>query len=466
MKTTPQSCITVILLLLCFCTYAQSYQSTYGSAYAGSTGIRNNPAASVNSAFTWDLTLFTAQARVSTNTMYMRNDSILFNNEYKNRFLHNNIDVSLLNFLYKPNNNQAFSFNLRARSYNHVRALPLSSNDSITTINDFLRQNRNTPFMEGFFTHSGWIQADLNYSQVLHEDSRSRLTGGATVQIMKNISGAFGRISKLTYAESVFPPDTIYTLTGGGGNFGYSSNYDETSSGTSSTMKDFLKGTKMGLGLSLGIEYLVYAEKQSQYQQNNPLNYTWKIGVSLMDLGASRYTSSEFSSQFRNVNPNITGTTIDNKFTNIETGRQLRDSLATIFATAEALPNTFKIGSPTRLIINVDRSLGNNLFMNADLNVNLHGTSNYGRLLTRELNLLTITPRWETLNWGFYLPVQFNSQKQFHVGAALKAGPLVVGIQNLQWARGIKNLSGGGYVMLSIHPFNKQKVISKLDCPE
>lgn len=445
---------------------AQSYQSTYGSAYAGSTAIKNNPASSVNAAYKWDLTLFTAQARVSTNSIFMRNDSAFLTGGSLSRFLHNNVDISLLNFLYKPNNHHAFAFNLRARSYNHIRTAPIFASDSIYSIHDFVVQNRTTPYLEGFVTHSGWIQGDFNYSRVLSENHNSKLTGGITLQVMKNISAAYGRISKLSYLESHTSTDTVYTFTAGGGAFGYSSNYDETSAGTSSSMKDFLKNTTTNFGISLGVEYLLYAESPSSYQQNNALNYQWKIGVALMDLGASRYKTSEFSSQFRNIDPGITDITMDRKFTNIQSGRDLRDSLVTVFTNADSVNKKFKIGSPTRLVLNIDRSFGNHFYVNADLNINLHGTSGYKKLLTRELNLLTITPRWETINWGFYLPIQYNSQGQFHIGAALKAGPLVLGIHNMQWIKQIKNLSGGGYIMLSIHPFNKKKVVSKLDCPE
>ncbi len=445
---------------------AQSYQSTYGSAYAGSTSIKNNPAASVNSAYKWDLTFFTAQVRASTNSLFMRNDSAFLTGGSLSRYLHNNVDISLFNFLYRPNNRHAFAFNLRARSYNHIRTAPIFASDSIYSFHDFIVQNRTTPYLEGFVTHSGWLQGDFNYSRVLSENHNSKLTGGITLQVMKNISAAYGRITKMSYLESKTSSDTVYTFITGGGSFGYSSNYDETPSGTSSTVKDFLKNTITNFGLSMGVEYLLYAEANNTYQQNNALNYQWKIGVSLMDIGANRYKSSDFSSQFRNIDPGITDISMDQKFMRIQSGRDLRDSLATVFTNADSVSKKFNIGSPTRLVINVDRSFGNNFYVNADLNINLHGTSGYKKLLTREINLLTITPRWETINWGFYLPIQYNSQGQFHIGAALKAGPLVLGIHQLQWVKQIKNLSGGGYLMLSIHPFNKKKVMSKLDCPE
>ena len=45
--------------------------------------------------------------------------------------------------------------------------------------------------------------------------------------------------------------------------------------------------------------------------------------------------------------------------------------------------------------------------------------------------MITITPRWETKKLGAYLPIQFNNQNQFWMGAALKAGPLLIGVHNL-----------------------------------
>ena len=43
---------------------AQSYKPTYGSAFAGSTSIFNNPASSVNQSFKWEATILSAQANV------------------------------------------------------------------------------------------------------------------------------------------------------------------------------------------------------------------------------------------------------------------------------------------------------------------------------------------------------------------------------------------------------------------
>ncbi len=56
---------------------------------------------------------------------------------------------------------------------------------------------------------------------------------------------------------------------------------------------------------------------------------------------------------------------------------------------------------------------------------------------------------------------------QFWVGTAIKLGPLVVGIHDIDFFnwfnKGDHQLNGGGYVMLSIHPFGKDKEAA--DCP-
>ncbi|GAC1530673.1 MAG: hypothetical protein NVS3B15_09630 [Sediminibacterium sp.] len=452
---------------------AQGYQGIHGSPYAGSTGIRNNPAAAVSSAYKWDLTLFSAQAKISTNTLYLSGFSfgsqdstaLKVTQGYSSRFLHNNIDFSLLNFHYKLSERSAVAFNLRARSYNHVKTYPVNSADTIYSVHDFFAANNNTPFLDGFATHTAWLEADLNYSQVLAESNTSKLTGGITLQVMKGASGAFGKVNRVSYLATKNGTDTTYSLTNGGGSFGYSSNYDETTAGNAA-VKNFLKNTFTRVGLSLGMEYLVYDTDDDSYAGNNNLNYTWKIGVALMDIGANAYKSSRYSSMVRAPNTNITDRTLDAKLSGVQSMREFHDSLATLFAVNQSIGEQFLISNPTRLVINIDRPLGHNLYVNGDLSLNFFAASSYQKLRTRELNLLTITPRWETLAWGVYLPVQYNTQGQVWVGAALKLGPLLIGLHNIKWLQKIEGLNGGGYLMLDLHPFNKKKVTGKLDCPK
>jgi len=449
--------------------YAQGYQAINGSPYAGSTGIFNNPAASIGSAYKWDLTLFSTQVKLSSNSPYLKDFSLSKNDSsrltlqdgYGSRFIHSNLDVSLFNFLYKINNKKAFSVGLRGRTYNHIKMQPFNFVDStVSSLHSFLVANRNTSYIEGFLTHTGWLEADLNYSQVLSETNTSKLSGGVTLQIMKGLSGAFLKVNKVSYLEDKNATDTAYTFTNGSGSFGYSDNYDQ-----STTLKDFMKNTSTSFGLSLGIEYLVYNPELNDGTNNN-LNYDWKLGVSLMDIGSNSFKPSQYSSQFYAPNAAISDATLDTKLNGAANIRDFRDSLNSVFTTNAAITDNFTISMPTRLIVNIDKNLGNHLYVNGELSMNFYSTSSYTKLHTRELNLLTVTPRFETIGFGAYLPVQYNTQGQLWIGAALKLGPLLLGIHNLGIFKKDPTLNGGGYLLLSIHPFSKSKVIGKLDCPD
>jgi len=227
----------VTLGSLCFgsSAFAQSYKPTYGSAFAGSTSIFNNPASSVNQSFKWEATILSAQANVNSNIFYLQNDSIGAHEGMFPKYFHGNVDVNLLNLLYKPNNKQAFSVAIRARTFNHIKTEPLVARNSIYSMHEFFKLNRQTPYLEAFLTHSGWLEGNVNYSQEIFRNQKSTLTAGVTLQINKSISAAYATVNKLSYRESTNGIDTLYTLTVGGASFGYSSNYDETIAGTANT---------------------------------------------------------------------------------------------------------------------------------------------------------------------------------------------------------------------------------------
>ncbi|NCI47245.1 hypothetical protein [Sediminibacterium soli] len=440
---------------------SQGYQALHGSGYTGSTAVFNNPASLVHSVYKWELTLLSAQVKTSTNAFYLQNTngsrSLVIGDGYRSRFAHGNADISLFNFMYKTGNNQAFAVNFRLRNYAHARTLPFNYIDSTaTSFNNFLIANRTTPFIEGFATTAGWAEADLSYSRVLSQTTNSRLSGGITLQIMKNISGGFAKLNKLSFLELKNGTDTAYAFTNGSGSFAYAESL------AADGVKDALKKSPLSLGLSLGLEYLVYDEDNTE---KDNLSYDWKIGVSLLDLGAHRYKASPNSRQFSGPKQTITDADADRKFSGVTDAQGFADTVSSLFNDASAINNSFSVSQPTRLVLNVDRNLGNHFYLNGELSLNFYATSSYQKLRTRELNLLTITPRWETMGFGAYLPVQYNTQGQLWIGAAMKLGPLTLGLHNLGLLlKKQTSVSGGGYLLLSVHPFSRQHQERNFDC--
>lgn len=453
---------------------AQNYHAIHGSSYAGAASIFNNPASPNNSLHKWDVNLFSFQVSNITNTLYMKdmklpsisNASIQLKEGKLNRYNHQSIDVNLFNAMYQIDAKQSISGGLRIRSYTHIKANSFEANDSTDRLDEFLYNNRTTPFIEGFGTHAGWLEGNLNYSRVIKENREGKLSAGITLQIAKNVSGAYTRINRFSFLETkLTPTDTVYTFTGGAGSYAYSSNYDAISPyvNIQGNINQMIKSGTTSFGLSLGLEYILYDQSVS-VGENEPIPYHWKIGISIMDINASTFKTSEYTGQFSNPANAITDGDLSKKLSGINSSQDLRDSLATLFGTFTALPATFKINQPTRMIINVDRNLGNHFYVNGQLSLNFRSSSSGNKFNTRELSLLTITPRWETMAWGVYFPLQYNTQGQFWMGAAIKMGPLVAGIHDIGLLKKDPLLNGGAYLMMSIHPFTKKMYTTRLDC--
>jgi hypothetical protein len=148
---------------------------------------------------------------------------------------------------------------------------------------------------------------------------------------------------------------------------------------------------------------------------------------------------------------------------------KFNDSLATLANTGQ-VQGIFTILNPVRLIANIDHYLTGNFYINAELSLNIPLTSlKKTYLQVKELTLLTVTPRWETKRYGFYLPVQFNNQNRFWVGGAVKAGPLLLGFHNLINLFGkTSTQNGGGYIALILRAPKglNGKTDQRLNCPK
>jgi hypothetical protein len=307
---------------------------------------------------------------------------------------------------------------------------------------------------------------NLNYAREIYSSPYSRLTGGINVQIDKALSGAYTKVKNVTTQEVINGNDTNYVFIDGFAEYAYSDNYDLNYTSASQFAKAFVKNSKTGIGLSLGLEYTTYKDPVEEGAMYNPLNYDWKFGFSIMDIGANKFKPSTSSGIFKDPVALFDYTVLENKFSSASSIAEFKDSLKTIFNSYDSIYNNFSISKPTRIILNVDKNLGNHFAVNAQLNMNLYSTSHFTQLHTRETNLITVTPRWENITWGFYLPVQYNSQGQLWIGAAVKLGPLLLGFHDFSGGKTIKSVNGGGYLSLSIHPFNKKKILTRLDCPD
>lgn len=460
---------------------AQDYHAVEGSPFAGSLGIANNPASMLSTPYPWDITLFSFQLSNSTNVVTITNFSLIspsdsskyaFNEGNRSRYFNFNFNLHLLNARIALNHRQAIAFGANLRGYGQGRSSRVNIADTLHNLNEFFTLNNgNLPFSANVVS-STWLELFASYSQTLRDDEYGRLNGGITLRAMRGVSGAFAQLTGGSVQSSILNGQQVYTLNGGSARYGYSSNYDtwNKNRGTAENLNEFLNDSRGGLALDLGAEYYVKSQAIKSYDEDDYFDYEWKIGVALLDIGQNQYKYGYLSSLATDPKTSVADTNLDKKFSgNLSTLTRINDSVSSLVNSFAVLSGFYNIRNPARLVINVDRPLGNGYSLNGNLSINLTG-ANTGKILSvQEMNLLTLTPRWETKRWGAYLPVQFTTQGRLMVGGAFKAGPLLIGIHN--WGNVFlkdKMQNGGGYIALVIRPGNgfREKEDKRYGCPK
>lgn len=464
---------------------AQDYQAVKGSSYAGALTVSDNPASILSTPYPWDITLFSANLKNTTNALTLDHLSYLHhahtvnynwtNGDLDHRYAAVNFNVHLLNVRLDLGRKQAISFGANLRGYANARTGKFNYNDTLLNMNQFFNINQNTTF-QGDVVSSSWIELYGTYSRTLWDDEKGRLNAGVTLKGQRGVSGLFGQLNGGTVSRSVYDQNsieyTVYTVAAGNAKYGYSQNFDtwKTNRSTGKNLHDFLTHTQGGASIDIGFEYLVKPQYVHIFgDPDDYYDYSWKFGASLLDVGENEYIYGTQSRSVSHPNDNATDVELNYKFDNAGTLAQFNDSLATIVSSVAVPRGQFRIYNPARFNFNVDRMLPQHFAINADLTLNLGGNNKGARLFTKDLTLLAVTPRWETKWLGGYLPIEVTTDGRVWIGGAFKAGPLLFGVHN--WADVFskdKTQNGGFYLALVIRPEKGWKIKEKKEytCPK
>lgn len=467
----------VVCVFFCFSitlVHAQSYHLYNGSSYAGVFSTYTNPASLVNAPYKWDLNVLSAQTTIINHAfdisgLFRPTDTLRygFTNGSMPRAVYNSFDFALLNLRYRVNENTAIAFGWRGRMYSDAKTTPINYADSVSNANSFFHINKDNAPLSGFATNNGWLEFDFSLSKILKKDAHQIISAGVSLGYMKNLSGFFGQANQLSYQENALPNNEYYqTFTGLSMSSYYSHNYDlyDSTKDFFSNAKAFIKDTKSSINFSLGFEILLKKYQPYDEVEVSSTNYDWKIGASIMDIGKNSYAPNDRAYTNGALKTNLTSYDLQNKFNNIQNLKQFTDSLITCFSRYDSLKNNFSISMPTRMIVSVDRNLGDHFFINVLGDISFYATTPYRKVTTRELNILTLTPRWEKKNVGVYMPISYNVENNLWIGAGFKLGPLLFGIHNLGWLFGkADQLRGGLYFGIHIKPGEKDPK-SRYDC--
>jgi hypothetical protein len=474
----------LILLILCLNLLegkSQFYQAVHGSNFGGSLGMMNNPASALNSPKPWDITLFGFQVRNSTNLLYLerygptkKQEQLLAfykNGDFKKRF-NNALNLNIINTRLRVSNKTAIGFGINVRSASNASSSTYNYQDSLSHINSFFLINDQNQPLQASVTNSTWLELFGTIAHNLIDSKNLIWNAGVSMKANKGMFGFVANLDNAVYSR-IIPPYPFYQLNDVNLRYIYSGNVDkwDPSKRFSENFRNYYGSTEGGASIDIGMEWILKDQRNIElFDNRTQYNYTWKLGVSLLDLGFAQYKYGMLSRNFSGIKPNVSGVTLTNTFdstiTNLAT---FNDSASRVVNQVNYYNGKFRIAHPARLVINVDHTLSDVLSINTELNIPVSFLSSPKYQQIHTIPSLTITPRMEGSKYGAYLPLTITSDGFFWVGAAVKAGPLLLGMHNiLPFFQKIPYPNGGGYLAYVISPSEKLRKVKSKDvkCPD
>ncbi|MFD0796005.1 DUF5723 family protein [Maribacter chungangensis] len=416
-------------LILFFCVnfgFSQSYMGYTMDNFSGIHNTIHNPANLADSRTKWEFNLFSASGTLSTDytNLTLGNISNLlgdsgfdglerFASDQNNFLLDADVVGPSLQFSLNEKSGLALVTRVRAISnFNNVNgALFESIYDGFPTSSFAFEQNN-----LDFATHA-WGEVGLSYGRVFLANPNHVFKGGITLKYLLGGGAVQGGSNTLT--------GNFNDATGQvrlDGDISYALTIDD---GTTSI--DYFEELAPGFGADIGFVYeFRNAKSIAPSNNNNPRafnQYKLKVGLSILDLGSINYTGTEVTEY--TINANVNAQELENDFIDI-----IEDN-----ATATSTLQDVKWSLPTTLQLNLDYSVTPKLYINLNVGQGMVNKNEFFN--NNRLNLITLTPRFESRVFGAYLPISHSSLSNTAIGLGLRLGPLTLGSSSV-----VSNLMG------------------------
>ncbi|WP_417940995.1 DUF5723 family protein [Flavobacterium sp. RS13.1] len=421
-----------LLILFIFLTSAvataQSYLGYFNDNYAGVQSVLFNPASIADSRFKTDVNLFSVSSAVSNDLYGVKlfdvfKDGYDFDSQSKmtpsnanNAIV--NLDIMGPSFMFNIAPKHTLALFTRARSITNLRDV---NGSLVDQVKDGLDQASNFNLNAGSPNGAvhAWGELGLSYAAVLYQNAQHFLKGGLTAKYLQGVGNAYiqGKNANARLIENPINPLNSTLATNGqltiGGSQDWEANedyeFDINSSGV---------GFDFGLVYEWRPDYAKYDLSKAKPADNNfrDLNkYKLRFGLSVTDIGSINYKKSKQDIY------DITGTLTQEMIDETDNLYDLLNDRYTKTATSKGV----KTNLPTALHADVDWNIHNKFYLN--LNGDISMVSSTKLNATNIADRVSLTPRYESRWFSFYVPVSWMEYSGTQVGTGLRVGTFFVG---------------------------------------
>lgn len=402
---------------------AQSYVGYYHDNYAGVQSVLFNPASIVDSRFKIDVNFVSFSSLISNdaygvNFFDVFKDGYDFDTQAKKSFTdankaNLNTDVMGPSFMFNITPKHSLAIFTRVRGIANV----IDVNGKV--INDITKDNSSSfptaTLGSPNAVANSWGEIGISYGAVLYQQGQHFLKGGITAKYLQGIANYHFQGNNITmqYNEDVIlPQNSTYTTTGTaiyGSSQDFAANSDIDVDSKSN-----------GFGVDLGLVYEWRPDFDASRKDINDLKYLNKykvrFGVALTDLGSMMYDKGVRNNY--NLNKTITQDNYDN-------ADNFDDFMKNNY-NPTVVNGAIKSKLPTAIHADVDWNIHNKFYvnLNGDFSVVSKTILNQSSIA----NHVSLTPRYESKWFSFYLPVSYiDVNKQTQVGVGLRTGIFFIG---------------------------------------
>ncbi|KAF2339078.1 DUF5723 family protein [Flavobacterium nitrogenifigens] len=408
------------LLLFCFFgsffyARSQSYFGFRDDNYAGIQSAIFNPSNIVESKYRADVTIFSASG-TGQNDLYGVNILDALDGDYdlatdaSKTFKSNNkgnFNVDILGPSFMMNITPAHSIALFSRVRSVTNLVGINGqlidevNKDMDASNSFLITGGNPNGVT-----NSWAEIGASYATVLLDRDDHFVKGGITLKYL--MAGINGYINGSDVSVAFNKNNADPTL----------SEYVSTGTIRTAASYDYANGddpkfdaASAGVGVDLGFTY----EYRTNCHSCAGNRYKFKAAASVTDIGKVNYKNIVENTY------NITGRVTQQDIDDADDIFDFFDSNYTKISSKKGV----KANLPTALHTNFDWNIDQRFYLNLSGDFSLVDAKKVNG--TAIANSVTFTPRFETRQFSFYVPVTYMQYSGTAIGAGFRAGPIFIG---------------------------------------
>ena len=432
-------------------------------ANSGVNGWMLNPASGLNSAYDIDITLFSGHAFLETNYAFLRNSSLLslgldlssatwvasfdydeepqaypnalvfdFRDDARRRYLYGTQEVMGPSGMIRLPGGHTLGWMLRGRAVQSGQQVP-------NNLSYFKYDRR--PDLEPFPLHP-WEMGILSWGEVgLHygrqwETSSGTFNMGIVAKYLMGWESIYFRNNEGLDAYTKITGDTIAAEK-------MDLSYGYTRSNLGAPPFE-LTNNGQGLGFDLGFEWT----------QDGPFDpYQWKVGVSLLDIGAISFKRNAVQHQAVSDKPVV----LPNGDYDFVQSLEDLDALVRLFSyqtlgdsLGSLASEAYTLWLPSALSLQFDYGIAPTFWVHGAVVQRIP----HPGISVQRGNALMVAPRYESRWLAAGMPMTLYNLEQFRLGLFLRVGPLILGTDHFPAYFIPGRLSGGDFYLALRWPFN------------